>query len=373
MGKHQKGVKLTLSLLRAGIWEKDVRLSSSKRLSFDDVYRLADEQSVVGFIAAGLDHVVDIQIPKNVKLSFAGYALLIEQRNLSMNTLLSTLTEKLYYKDVSWILVKGQGIAQCYERPLWRACGDIDMLLDNENYDKAKNVLTPIADKQDEEVINRKHLGLYINDWLVELHGTLKGSYFPKIDACLDKIQEEVCHNNKVRSFAKSNIRVLLPAIDEDLIIVFTHIHQHLTQGGVGLRQICDWCRLLWKSKETIDVPLLERRLREMGLMTEWKVFAALAVDYLGMPVEAMPFYSEKMRWRLKAKLLLSYIIKVGNLGHNKNLKAYSLESVFIRKVTKTTSRICDYLYQFGIFPLDTLRLLFIISRSRLNSVVCKR
>jgi hypothetical protein len=26
--------------------------------------------------------------------------------------------------------------------------------------------------------------------------------------------------------------------------------------------------------------------------MSEWKAFAAFAVDYLGMPVEAMPFLS---------------------------------------------------------------------------------
>lgn len=34
-----------------------------------------------------------------------------------------------------------------------------------------------------------------------------------------------------------------------------------------------------------------------MGALGEWRAFAALAVEYLGMPVEAMPLYSPSARW----------------------------------------------------------------------------
>lgn len=36
---------------------------------------------------------------------------------------------------------------------------------------------------------------------------------------------------------------------------------------------------------------LLEARLNEMGLVSVWKAFGAFAVEYLGMPGEAMPLY----------------------------------------------------------------------------------
>ena len=39
-----------------------------------------------------------------------------------------------------------------------------------------------------------------------------------------------------------------------------------------------------------------------MGLMSEWLAFAALGVDHLGMPVEAMPMYSGEKRWKRKAE-----------------------------------------------------------------------
>ena len=59
----------------------------------------------------------------------------------------------------------------------------------------------------------------------------------------------------------------------------------------VGLRQFCDWCRLLWTYRRSINVGLLEARLNEMGLVSVWKAFGAFAVEYLGMPGEAMPLY----------------------------------------------------------------------------------
>ena len=56
-----------------------------------------------------------------------------------------------------------------------------------------------------------------------------------------------------------------------------------------------------------------------MGAMTEWKVFASLAVQYLGMPVDAMPFYDSAPKWQNKADKLLSYILSTGNFGHKRD------------------------------------------------------
>lgn len=63
------------------------------------------------------------------------------------------------------------------------------------------------------------------------------------------------------------------------------------------MRQICDWRRLRWKFAGEIDVRLLEQRLIEARLMSEWRVFVALVVDWLGIPVEAMPLYRKDSRW----------------------------------------------------------------------------
>lgn len=91
-----------------------------------------------------------------------------------MSSFIATLLEKINSEGIYSLLVKGQGIAQCYERPLWRASGDIDLFLDRENYYKAKNFLAPLAKSVEEENPANLHLGMTINTWVVELHGTLR-------------------------------------------------------------------------------------------------------------------------------------------------------------------------------------------------------
>ncbi len=77
----------------------------------------------------------------------------------------------------------------------------------------------------------------------------------------------------------------------------------------MNLRQLCDCCRLLWTFRKEIDRVLLEKRLKKCGLLQEWKAFAALVIDYLGMPVEAMPLYEDKPCWHKKGEWILSFIL----------------------------------------------------------------
>jgi len=125
--------------------------------------------------------------------------------------------------------------------------------------------------------------------------------------------------------------KVFLPSVDNDVIFIFSHILQHFFNGGIGIRQICDWCRLLWAHKDAIDLTLLRNRLEEMRAMSEWKVFTALAVNNLGTPAEAMPFYSPASCWKRKASRVLDIIFETGNFGHNRDLSFLSKYPFAIR------------------------------------------
>ena len=344
------------ALLRAGLWEREVRLSQYDSIDYAEVYRLAEEQSVVGLIAAGLEHVTDVEVPKVYVLQFVGHALQLEQRNMAMNVFIDVLIEKLRKDGVYALVVKGQGIAQCYERPQWRACGDVDLLLSPDNYSKAKAVLTPLASTVETEYAVEKHLGMTINGFVVELHGTLRSGLSRRIEKGLNEIFNTLFYKGKVRSWINGKTQVFLPGPDEDAIYVFTHILQHFYKGGIGLRQVCDWCRLLWSNHARLDLNLLESRLRQMGLLTAWKTFSVFAVEYLGMPVEAMPFYSSSRRKKRKAKRICSFMMEVGNFGHNRDRSYFGKYPYLIRKVYSFCRRCGDLLRHARIFPIDSLR-----------------
>lgn len=149
---------------------------------------------------------------------------------------------------------------------------------------------------------------------------------------------------------------MFLLAPNEDVVYVFTHILQHFYMGGIGIRQICDWCRLLWTYRDSLNHGLLETRLRNMGLTTEWKAFGAFAVDYLGMPAEAMPFYSNSRKWKRKADRVCSFILEVGNFGHNRDHSYFEKYPYLIRKVYSFGRRCGDLIQHWRIFPVDSLR-----------------
>ena len=68
--------KAFLVLVRAGLWENEVQLLTCGKIDYKVIRKLAEEQSLVGIVAAGLEHVVDIKIPQEDILTFAGGALL---------------------------------------------------------------------------------------------------------------------------------------------------------------------------------------------------------------------------------------------------------------------------------------------------------
>ena len=301
------------ALVRAGLWEKEVRLLPFGEVDYAEVMRLAQEQAVVGLVAAGLEHVTDVKVPQVWALQFAGRTIQLEQRNKAMNQFIADLVAKMREADIYTLLVKGQGIAQCYEKPLWRSSGDVDLLLSVENFEKAKSLLLPLSSGNKPECNYSKELGYYIDSWSVELHGTQRTGLSSRVDTGIDAVQRDLFYGGKVRSWNNGGTTVFLPAADEDVFIIFTHFIKHFyKEGGVTVRQLCDWCRLLWTYKDSIDSKLLERRIKRAGLKSEWKAFATFAVDYLGIPVEAIPLYSKAEKWSRKAEKIVDFILKGG-------------------------------------------------------------
>lgn len=339
------------ALLKAGLWEREVRLLPYGKVDFQALYHLASEQKIVGLIAAGLGRVSDTKVSDTDMFPFGGDVLKMEQQNRYMNVFISHLFVLLSEEHVSALLVKGQGIAQCYERPLWRKNGDVDLLLDERNYELAKGVLLPISKKIGKEDTALKHQDMTIKGITVELHGTLHGRLSDRMDKVIDDIQSECLQNHKTRTWRCGDTDVPLPSADNDVLFVFTHILHHFFIEGVGLRQICDWCRLLWTYRDTLDVALLEKQLRKMGLMSEWKAFAALAVEWLGMSSVAMPLYDE--RFKAKGNRIMKLVLASGNFG--KSLRTQRSRHYWLRKLQAAWHKTKGFVRIVLIFPKDSL------------------
>lgn len=339
------------ALLRAGLWEQDVRLSEYGHVNFEAIYQIASEQSVVGLIAAGTEHLVDAKAPKNTVLSMVGETLQLEQRNKEMNVFVAQLFVKMQGEGIQAVLIKGQGVGQCYERPLWRACGDVDLFFDKENYEKAKIYLSSLASRVDTEDKKRMHLGMTIDSWMVELHGTMHSEISNRMDRGVDMVQQDIFEHEGIRKWNNDGVEIVLPNADNDVIIVFTHFLHHFYIGGIGLRQICDWCRLLWTYKDSLNHKLLETRIRKMGLLQEWKCFGELAVDYLGMPLEAVPFLEVNECYHRRTQRVMKRVLTTGNMGHNIDMSYRWNHSKVVGLIITFGRRLKEFMELTLIFP----------------------
>lgn len=355
-------------LLKVGLFPAQragLMVNDCSDVDWGEVYRLAEEQSVVGQVAAGIDwfksHDSRFKVPQEWALRFIGATLQFEHQYNEMNQYLASLIQYLRNNEVCALLVKGQGLAQCYEKPLWRACGDIDLFLSAENYEKAKELLLPKATKIEMEGKYSKHLGMTIDGWVVELHGTLRSSLSYKVVKGLDDIYRDTFYNGYVRSWNNQGVQTFMLGVENDVVFVFTHFLRHFYKGGVGLRQICDWCRLIWTYRNEIDVKKVEEQIKRMGLMSEWNAFGALTVDYLGMPATAMPFYVKSSKWSRKAEQIVDFLLMSGNFGHNRDMSYMNKYPYVIRKTISLGRRIGDMFRHARIFPVDSFRFFFYI------------
>lgn len=344
-----------LALVRAGLWEDFESVSGEGlAVSGTDVLRMAEEQSVVGLMAAGVEKFTVYPLPFTEKLKLLGKCQLIERQNEAMNRFVAELVSKMKSEGIKAVLVKGQGVAQCYEKPLCRSVGDIDFLLDEENYEKAKFLLTPLSDHVEAEDVQAKHQGLYIKGFLVELHGRMPFAMSGRVDRVIEEVVANTFMPCGTRMWKNGAVDICIPNADNAVFLVFTHFLHHFFIEGVGLKQICDWCRMLWTYRHEIDVSMLWKRLQEAGLMSEWKAFASLAVKTLGMPVDAMPFYDEG--FKRKGEMVLRHILKTGNLGQNKDLSYREKYNGFVYRMVSFWRRFVDFIEFVPIFPLDAPR-----------------
>ncbi len=397
-------IEAFFALVRAGLFPVHgegvmVHDSLFKDVDWNEVYQMAQEQSVQGLVLAGIEQYknlnVNFDVNQKLLLQWIGEVQMIEQRNKAMNVYIAELIEEMRSQGIYTLLVKGQGLAQCYSQPIWRSSGDVDLLLSKDNYEKAKAFISPKGVLTEPEEAGKKHLAMQVGQWAVELHGTLRVGLSKKVDRVLDNVQHDIFYGGQVRSWMNARTQVFLPAANEDVVYVFAHILQHFYKGGIGLRQICDWCRLMWTYRDSLNYGLLEQRIKNAGLVSEWKAFYNLASRYLGMPdfgsgltdVEsAMPRQSSNKfgsahgsiaelmvhdsRYDKKADKICEFILEVGNFGHNRDNSYFQKHSYLVQKSISAWRRVKDLCRHATIFPVNSVRFFFGIMHNGIVSAV---
>lgn len=328
-----------LSLLRASLWQTPVdtrpfqdALTIGLHINWDAITTLALQQTVaISALTTALTLPSPFLPPKEWQHKAYSFIERNRRTHLLLDTCVAEATRLLKEAHIPTILLKGQAYARAYPNSTLRQCGDIDLYVGEANYRKAYEATKFFGWQSTEEFAPKsKHYGCVLKGLRIELHRLAGILPTPKAN---QKFQEWSTAQllNSHRKIKIDKEEITLPTPIFDVIFVFLHLYHHFINGGIGLRQVCDWVMLLHTHSNSIDHNELTARLKEFQLLKPWQAFTPIAVQYLALPEYECPLYSPK--YNKKSEKILSFILKEGNFGRYRATVKPSPKGYWHRKI----------------------------------------
>ncbi len=177
-------------------------------------------------------------------------------------------------------VLKGFASALYYPDPLMRSMGDVDFLVDTDDFEEANKTLL----QNGYEATGKSHdvhdvfLG---NICRCEMHfqpsGIPKGKAGVKVRKYLSGLLDK-------SETAKTELGdITVPSAYHHGLIILLHMCHHLTGDGLGLRHLCDWAVFLNKIGEEKFLEMFEKTFKDIGLWEFAKIMTFISCKYLGL------------------------------------------------------------------------------------------
>lgn len=324
------------ALLRAGLWGAEKELEGFQKLAateWEAVYAMARQQTVRGLMYSGICLLPDELMPaESLLMRWAAAVEGIELRNRHMNKVQANLCRWFENNGLKPIVMKGQGVAQYYEQPFLRECGDIDLYFASaREHSEAYRLL--------EEKVGRleKHAdGSYsykVDGVSVEHHTQLVDLTGRRVNILI-RSMEDKCGFPQMEIIAGSGATARIPSPTENVILQNAHILKHALGWGVGLRQLCDIARLYDTQHDDINGEVVQEVCRRAGIMEWTALLHSFLTEYMGMPKASLPFATKSM----SPEPLLHRILKGGNFGQHRTDMVKGTSGPIRRKVQTACS-----------------------------------
>ena len=343
-------------LIRAGLWKRPADPGTFRDgADWKTLLRIATMQSLNGIFADGADSLPPgMTPPADIARQLFVTLESTRRANLRLESVLAGLVTLLRAHGIEGILLKGQGLARDYPEPHHRMCGDIDFYTGSE-YERSVSLILDMDGCENGEEDCEKHFHLRYKGCTIEIHRHVAVSPDPFRNRRLQRWADSLLGDpSGLRSVEIGGVRVNLPPVAFDSVFILLHLSEHLLWGGIGLRQLCDWCRYLHVHGDGIDRARLGRDLRMLGLMNIWQIVGWLAVNRLGLPEAEMPFYSPGSG--KKALGCLEIILRQGNFGHYDPVRRAAADSGFLRRKVMNGMKVMHQQSElFRLLPREVL------------------
>ena len=305
-----KQYQIFFDFLRFCIGAAEEIPESAKDADWNELYRLAQKQALVGILFDGIERLPssDLGISRDLLLKWMAQCQMLEKANMRLNDAAVQVSEWFGKKGFRTCILKGQGNALLYPNGLHRTPGDIDIWVEGGD----KRVISFVRSIAPHEKACYHHIEFpSYKDVEVEVH------YRPSFLLCFwhNRKLQEYYERVKEQQFSHRVMlgkqgEIAIPTTEFNLIFQLTHVFSHLMNEGIGLRQLLDYYFVLLHA-DIKDLAELQRNLKHIGL---WKFAGAIMYimhEVFGMP-ESRLIVSPNEKY---GKFILNEVLEAGNFG----------------------------------------------------------
>ena len=272
------------------------------------IYEMAKKQSLLGIAFDGVEKMGStIKIDSDLLMTWLGKCKMIEKRNYQLNEAVVKVSDYFKKNGFDSCILKGQGNALMYPKPLHRTPGDIDIWISGKDSDIIRFVHSIATD----EKASYHHIDFPAYKGVpVEVH--YRPCYMQNLiyNARLQRFFRQYSIEEFGNIAKTEQGQFSIPTYSFNAVFQLVHIYNHLFQEGIGLRQIIDYYFIITNIDYSM-IEILQRQLKHLGL---WK-FAGSMMYVLH---EVLDLQEDKMLVPMDKKRgtsLLNEIIQGGNFG----------------------------------------------------------
>ena len=306
---HDVTTTLFLALIRCGIGKADCLPFTPSREQWDELFKIANKQTLQGIAYAGIERLPQEQRPrKELLLKWYHLTLNIRKRNRELTRTAIMVSEKFRKEGFENCILKGQGIAQYYPDPEMRIPGDIDIWLGG-GCDK---VITYVKGFIPDCGPKYHHVDFNVmRECDIEAHYRPTWMYNPCNNSRLQKYFEERCSKEFANTVKTSEGALHSPTVSFNTVYIPIHVFRHLFSEGIGMRQILDYYFVLMQENSAEEKEKCVAVLKRTGVMRFTKALMYVMQEMFALDREHMIVDPDSRH----GKFLMREIMLSGNFG----------------------------------------------------------
>lgn len=253
-------------------------------------------------------------------MSWMGEKVKIERRNHKVSRNAIALSDKFASDGFESCLLKGQGNALMYPNPLLRTPGDIDIWIRptkkeyrSTSHSLIRNVIHYVRETYSKAEASYHHIEYPVyNGTPVEVHYRPHFVFSFIYNHRLQKYFWEHANEQFQHIVEMEGGHIAIPTPEFNVVFQLSHIFNHLTHEGIGLRHILDYYFVLctlWKN--TVEKTNIGKTLDKLGLRKIAAAIMWILVNELGMPQNMAIVDIDEQR----GQFVLQEILSGGNFG----------------------------------------------------------